>query len=188
MLKLARDAWSMSASSALEPDEPLPPDRHLGRVFAGFAAVVVLVVAAAIVLPTLEAHAKAPAGLSASAAESTVRTFVNQAVVEENGYNACQLLTSAQQDAVAARGPSGDVCRVALGGATSFLGVSTAGEVQGLTLHTTVHGRSATVVASHPGDPSVTFTLTPASGAEATTFAAPHSSWRIASGAESVFA
>jgi hypothetical protein len=178
----------MSASFDPTLDETPPPDRRLGRVFAGFAAVAVLVVAAAIALPTLEAHAKAPAGLSASAARSTVRTFVNQAVVEENGYNACQLLTAAQQDAVAARGPSGDVCRVALGGATSFLGVSTAGEVQGLDLHATVHGRTATVVASHPGDPSVTFTLTPATGAEATTFGAPHSSWRIASGAESVVA
>jgi hypothetical protein len=176
----------MSATSDRDPGEPLPADRRLGRVLAAFSAVAVLVVAAAIVLPTLEAHAKAPAGLSASAAESTVRAFVNQAVVEENGYNACQLLTSAQQDAVAARGQAGEVCRVALGGATSFFGVSSAGEVQGLELHTTVRGRTATVVARHPGDPSVTFTLTPATAAEATTFAAPHSAWRIASGAESV--
>ena len=39
-------------------DDPLPPDREPRRVGAVFAAVVLLVVAAAIVIPTVEAGAK----------------------------------------------------------------------------------------------------------------------------------
>jgi len=50
-------------SSSSDVDDPLPPDRGLRKVGAVFAAVVLLVVAAAIVIPTVEAGAKAPSGL-----------------------------------------------------------------------------------------------------------------------------
>jgi hypothetical protein len=50
---------------------------------------VLLVVAAAIVIPTVEAGTKAPSGLTAAAAASTVRQFVDQAVVQGDGYIGC---------------------------------------------------------------------------------------------------
>jgi hypothetical protein len=55
------DAGAMPSSS--DVDDPLPPDRGLRKVGAVFAAVVLLVVAAAIVIPTVEAGATAPSGL-----------------------------------------------------------------------------------------------------------------------------
>jgi hypothetical protein len=76
------------SSSDIEED-PLPPDRDVRKVGAVFAAVVLLVVAAAIVIPTVEAGAKAPSGLTAAAAASTVRQFVDQAVVQGDGYIGC---------------------------------------------------------------------------------------------------
>ena len=89
---------------------------------AVFAAVVLLVVAAAIVIPTVEAGAKSPSGLTAAGAASTVRQFVDQAVVQGDGYTACALLTSSEQDAIARLDGTGGECRVVLGGDTSLLG------------------------------------------------------------------
>ena len=122
--------------SSSDIDDPLPPDRDPRKVGAVFAAVVLLVVAAAIVIPTVEAGAKAPSGLTAASAASTVRQFVDQAVVQGDGYTACALLTSSEQAAIARLGGTGDECRAVLGGDTSLLGVSTASDITGLDLHT----------------------------------------------------
>jgi len=97
--------------SSSDIDDPLPPDRDPRRVGAVFAAVLLLVVAAAIVIPTVEAGAKAPSGLTAASAASTVRQFVDQAVVQGDGYTACALLTSSEQAAIARLGGTGDECR-----------------------------------------------------------------------------
>jgi len=129
--------------SSSDIDDPLPPDRDPRRVGAVFAAVLLLAVVAAIVIPTVEAGAKAPSGLTAAGAASTVRQFVDQAVVQGDGYTACALLTSPEQAAIARLGGAGDECRAVLGGDTSLLGVSTASDITGLDLHTTVHGATA---------------------------------------------
>jgi hypothetical protein len=142
-------------SSSSDVDDPLPPDRGLRKVGAVFAAVVLLVVAAAIVIPTVEAGAKAPSGLTAAAAASTVRQFVDQAVVQGDGY-------------------------------TALLGVTTASDITGLDLHTTVHGTTAVVTASAPGGAPVAFTLAPATAADQSAYGAPDAPWRIADGAERV--
>lgn len=73
-----------------------------------------------------------------------------------------------------------------LGGETSLLGVSTASDLAGLDLHTTVHGTTAVVTASAPGATPVTFTLVPATAADHTIYKAPDAPWRIAGGAERV--
>jgi hypothetical protein len=79
----------MSSSDIdLDIDDPLPPDRDLRKAGAVFAAVLLLVVAAAIVIPTVEAGAKSPSGLTAAGAASTVRQFVDEAVVQGDGYSA----------------------------------------------------------------------------------------------------
>ena len=169
-----------------DADDPLPPDRDLRKVGAVFAAVVILVVAAAIVIPTVEAGAKSPRGLTAAGAGSTVRQFVDQAVVQGDGYTACALLTSSEQDAIARLDGAGGECRVVLGGDTSLLGVSTASDLNGLGLRTAVHGTTAVVTASAPGAAPVTFTLRPTTAADRTTYQAPDAPWRIAAGAERV--
>jgi len=168
--------------SSSDIDDPLPPDRDPRRVGAVFAAVLLLAVVAAIVIPTVEAGAKAPSGLTAAGAASTVRQFVDQAVVQGDGYTACALLTSPEQAAIARLGGAGDECRAVLGGDTSLLGVSTASDITGLDLHTTVHGATAVVAATAP----ITFTLVPATAADRTTYKAPDAPWRIAGGAERV--
>ena len=73
-----------------------------------------------------------------------------------------------------------------LGGDTSLLGVSTASDITGLDLHTTVHGATAVVTATAPGAAPATFTLVPATAADRTTYKAPDAPWRIAGGAELV--
>jgi hypothetical protein len=177
----------MSASDIdLDLDDPLPPDRDLRKAGAVFAAVLLLVVAAAIVIPTVEAGAKSPSGLTAAGAASTVRQFVDQAVVQGDGYTACALLASPEQDAIARLDGPGGECRVVLGGDTSLLGVSTASDLDGLDLHTTVHGTTAVVTASAPGAAPVTFRLRPATAADRTIYRAPDAPWRIAAGAERV--
>jgi len=172
--------------SSSDIDDPLPPDRDPRRVGAVFAAVLLLAVVAAIVIPTVEAGAKAPSGLTAAGAASTVRQFVDQAVVQGDGYTACALLTSSEQAAIARLGGTGDECRAVLGGDTSLLGVSTASDITGLDLHTTVHGATAVVAATAPGATPITFTLVPATAADRTTHKAPDAPWRIAGGAERV--
>ena len=177
----------MSSSDIdVDVDDPLPPDRDLRKMGAVFAAVVLIVVAAAIVIPTVEAGAKSPSGLTAAGAASTVRQFVDQAVVQGDGYTACALLTSSEQDAIAGLDGTGGECRVVLGGDTSLGGVSTASDITGLHLHTTVHGTTALVTASASGAAPVTFTLRPTTAADRTIYAAPDAPWRIADGAQHV--
>jgi hypothetical protein len=172
--------------SSSDIDDPLPPDRDLRKVGAGFAAVVLLVVAAAIAIPTVEAGAKAPSGLTAASAASTVRQFVDQAVVQGDGNEACALLTSSEQATIARLGGTGAECRVVLGGDASLFGVSTASDLDGLDLHATLHGTTALVTASAPGAAPVTFTLRPTTAADRTTYQAPAAPWRIADGAAHV--
>ena len=45
--------------------------------------------------------AVAPSGLTAARAGSTVRRFMDEAVLQGNGYAACGLLTSSEQAAIA---------------------------------------------------------------------------------------
>ena len=174
------------APSDAEVDEPLPPDRRLRRVGLGFGAVAALVVAAAIVIPAVEARATAPSGLTAASATSTVRRYVDQAVVQGNGYAACALLTPSEQAAVARLAGPGGECRAVLGGDTSFLGVSTASDLGGLRLHASVDGAATTVTATSPGGAPVTFGLAPATAADHATYDASSAPWRIARGAELV--
>jgi hypothetical protein len=96
------------------------------------------------------------------------------------------LLTSSEQAAIARLGGPGDECRVVLGGDTSLLGVTTASDITGLDLHTTVHGTTAVVTASAPGAAPVVFTLAPATAADQSVYGAPDAPWRIADGAERV--
>jgi hypothetical protein len=170
------------ASFDQDPDDPVPVDRPVRGVMTAVAALLVLVVAAAIVLPTVEARATAPRGPTAAAAEATVRQFLDAAVVQGNGYAACGYLRTSEQATIAALGDPGAECREVLGTGASFGDVATASQLDGLRLVTTVHGSTATVTV--PGLRATTFHLAAATAAEQ---AVPGSStlpWRIAQGAQ----
>lgn len=164
------------------PDDPVPVDRPVRSVIAMFAGLVVLVVAAAIVLPTVEAHATAPRGATAASASAVVRQFLDEAVVQGNGYAACQYLATSEQATVAATGDPGAECREVLGTQAASVGITTESQLRGLPLTTTVHGASATVAAQD----GMTFQLVAATPAELAVPGASSLPWRIASGAEQV--
>ena len=176
----------MPLSPGVEADDPLPPDRRLRTVGVGFAAAVALVVAAAIVIPSVEAGAAAPSGLTAASAGSTVRRFVDEAVVQGNGYAACGLLASSEQAAIARLAGPGGECRAVLGGDRSFLGVAGAGDLAALGLRASAHRCAATVTATAAGATPLTFALTRATAADRAAYDAPSSPWRIARGGELV--
>ncbi len=176
----------MPSQPDADPDDELPPDRPLRGILMVFALVATCVVVAAIALPTAEARAKAPGGLDAASAEATVRQFIDEAVVQGNGYAACAYLTAAEQAVVARLGGPGADCRAVLGSDVSLLGVTTAGDLRGIRMQTTIRGSTARVDAERPGHPSVTFVLTPTTAADKTVFDAPSAPWRIAAGATQV--
>jgi hypothetical protein len=163
-------------------DDAPAPIHSLRSPIMACAAVAVLAVGGGATLATHEAAASTPQGLTARSAAMTVRQFAEQAVVQNDSYTACQYLTPAEQARVAALGGGDADCRLTLDEQPALLGVDSNGGLQRLMLHSTVHGRVATVTATKPGQPSITFTLTPTTPNDVFAFEAPAVSWRISGG------
>jgi hypothetical protein len=162
----------------------LDPSR--GRIVAA-AAVAAVAVVLAIALPDEGSAATSTAHPTAGAATQTVRDFLANAVLEENAYVACQYLTTAAQQSVARLAGDNQTCRDALTATQpSFGAIHSEGALHALRLDTVVRNGTADVTARPSGQPSVTFVLAPTTPAEASTFEAPSSAWRIADGATAV--
>ncbi|HEY6758521.1 MAG TPA: hypothetical protein VI318_03490 [Baekduia sp.] len=97
-----------------DDDDAPAPIHGLRAPIAACAAVAVLAIGGAATIATHDAAASTPHGLTARSADTTVRRFAEQAVVQGDSYAACQYLTPAEQARVAALG-AGGTCRMELG-------------------------------------------------------------------------
>ena len=133
-----------------------------------------------------DASAEDSQSLRAGTAERTVRDFLTDAAVDQNGYVACQLLTASEQARVAAAAGSGDSCRQAMtNGSPAVAGVASRHGPDGLRLHATVSGGHAVVTVRGAGT-ALRFGLDRTTPAELAAFDAPGAPWHIASGAEAL--
>jgi hypothetical protein len=113
-----------------------------------------------------------------------VKDFLNDGVVDHNGYGACVYMTTSEQRAAARRG-SGPRCRQAFDRANLELGgesVDTVHKVEVLAAQSSVDGDRARVRLSRGGE-SIEFRLVKANDREDEEFLAPDTEWRIARGA-----
>jgi hypothetical protein len=116
-----------------------------------------------------------------------VKDFLNDGVVDHNGYEACVYMTTRQQRA-GARLTGLDECREAFDLATLRLGgetVDTVHKVETLAAQSSVDGDRAWVRVSRGGE-SIEFRLVKAGSHEEEEFLAPRTEWRIARGGLSV--
>ena len=171
----------MMLSIAQLLDREPRPDGSRGSwraIGVGGAAAMMLVLAA-----TLPEHLAARSGPEAGA-QDTVRGFLTAAVLESDGYLACQYLTPAEQSRVARLAGEGETCLQAfVASRPAFPGVASEGELKELDLRTVVRGGRATVVVPRSRRKPVTFVLRRATRAQLAGFRAPQVPWRIQSGA-----
>jgi hypothetical protein len=116
-----------------------------------------------------------------------VKDFLDDGVVDHNGYAACVYMTTRQQRAAARRGSSSE-CRQAFDRAGLELGgetVDTVHKVEALAEQSSVDGDRAWVRLSRGGE-SIAFRLVKAKNHEKEQFLAPDTEWRIAQGGLSV--
>jgi hypothetical protein len=166
-----------------EEGAPVPTPARGMVLGLAFAAIVAVAAGVTVVIANASADDSQSGG--AATAERTVREFLTDASLDQNGYAACGLLTSPEQARVARAAGHGQVCREALGAAATVGGVASPHGLRDLNLHAVVHGTRAVVTASGAGQ-VVRFDLVRSTPADSAAFQPPDEPWRIASGAESL--
>jgi len=188
-LVLAAAGVAMSLRGLLEGADDVTPEAPGRGLVAALAAVAGVAVVLALTLPIADSSATATTKPTAEAAGQTVRDFLATAVLDDSAYPACEYLTTAEQQRVAAIAGDGQSCRAALlTTQPSFDAIHSEGSLHALALHVVVHGDTADVTVGLHGRPPTTFVLQRTTPAEAAAYEAPPSAWRVAAGATAVLA
>ena len=183
-LVAAAGAIALSVNAMLSQDDRTDAAEPYRGPVAALAAIAVATIVLAIALPVEDSEAVSTATPDATGAAATVRAFLASAVLDDNGYAACQYLAPSEQQVVAALAGAGQTCRDALvSSVPSFPGVHSEGSLHALHLRAVVSDGTA-FVTSRP----VVFELRPATAAETAEYEAPPAAWRIVSGATAVLA
>jgi hypothetical protein len=155
---------------------------------AAVGGVAVIAVAGAIALSHGDARATATTPATAATAARAVRSFLSDAVLEDDAYGACQYLAPVAQRAVTRIAGDGQTCRDALTATQpAFAGITSVGDLRALRLRVTIRHGAALVRAAAPGaPPPAAFLLRPATSAETDAFRAPACAWRIVAGVAAV--
>ena len=141
------------------------------------AAIPIVAVVATLVIGigVHDARATSTSAATGATAIRTVRDYLADAALDNNGYVSCRYLTAA------AAGPDADCSDAVIAAPPSMPGLDTDTRLHKVDMTATVRGGVAYVHVLARGDGAFTVVLTHTTPSERTAFDAPASAWRIAS-------
>ena len=128
----------------------------------------------AIAIGVHDARATSTSAATGATAIQTVRDYLAEAALDDNGYVSCRYLTAA------AAGPDADCSNAVITAPPSMPGVDTDTRLHKVDMTATVRGGVAYVRVLARGDGAFTVVLAHTTPSERTAFDAPASAWRIA--------